>query len=102
MTEEARVAAISDLIDNPPESTTELQQVLANRVGNLNINRINTQMLTRFLTQVSQNTNIDMITLVNRPDVLTNLISENWEMVQNRNVQQFIQLYGGSMLNSFQ
>jgi restriction endonuclease Mrr len=102
MAEESRVAATVDLIANPPESMTELQQIIANRVGQLNINRNQNQMLAQFLNQVIQHTDIDMATLINSPDVLTNLVSENWEIVQNRNVQQFIQNYGGSMINSFQ
>jgi hypothetical protein len=94
MQELAHGDAISSLIDNPSESTTELQQVFESRVREMNINRNRVQILASFLNQISRDTNINMTEVLNNPQLLQSLVYQNWQMVERHDVNAFVQNYG--------
>jgi hypothetical protein len=93
MQEQAHGNAISEVIENPPEATTELQQVFASRVREMNINRSRAQILANFLNQIRSETNVNMTELIDNRELLQILIYENWSMVERRDTNAFIQNY---------
>jgi hypothetical protein len=92
--EQAHGNAISDIIENPPEATTELQNVFESRVREMNINRSRAQILANFLNQVHNETNVSLTELIDNRELLQSLVYQNWNMVEHRNINAFVQNYG--------